>query len=219
VRRKHDGSPFLGRNYSDAEIEHALAQGPAMRVERPPDIAEAIADRLAAGRTVAWFRGGSEFGPRALGHRSILADPRAASMRDYINTWVKFREDFRPFAPAVLAEDATEYFELSCESPYMLFVVPVRAAWRKRLGAVTHVDGTARVQTVSRESDADFHRLLSVFKDRTGIGVLLNTSLNRRGEPMVETPGEALALLRETALDDLAIGPWLVSRTSGGLPA
>jgi len=125
----------------------------------------------------------------------------------------QFREDFRPFAPAVLAEDAGTYFELTGDSPYMLFVLPVRAAWRERLGAVSHVDGTARVQTVRREADPDFHRLFSACKSRSGIGMLLNTSLNRRGQPMVETPGEALALLRETGLDDLAIRPWLVRRT------
>lgn len=219
ARSHHDGSPFLGRDYAEGEIEHVLAQEPGIRFERPADIIETMAERLAAGRTVAWFRGGSEFGPRALGHRSILADPRSAAMRDYINTWVKFREDFRPFAPAVLAEDATEYFELTGDSPYMLFVVPVRAAWRERLGAVSHVDGTARVQTVRREADPEFHRLLSACKSRSGIGMLLNTSLNRRGQPIVETPAEALALLRETGLNDLIIGPWLVGRTSDGHPA
>lgn len=212
ARGRHDSSPFLGRAYPESEIERALAQESSLHWERPVDIVAAMVERIAAGRTVAWFRGGSEFGPRALGHRSILADPRPAAMRDQINTWVKFREDFRPFAPAVLAEDADQYFVRPGDSPYMLFVVPVRPEWREQLGAVTHVDGTARVQTVRAESDPDFHRLLMAWKERAGIGMLLNTSLNRRGQPIVESPAEALALLRESGLDDLAIGPWLVSK-------
>lgn len=211
-RARHDGSPFLGREYSEAEIERALEAIPGLTVERPADLVETVAERLESGQVIAWFRGGSEFGPRALGHRSILADPRSASTRDYINTWVKFREDFRPFAPAVRAEDAATYFEVTGDSPYMLFVVPVRAAWRERLGAVTHVDGSARLQTVRAGADPEFHRLLSAFERRTGIGILLNTSLNRRGQPIVETPKEALDLLMETGVHALAIGPWLVRR-------
>jgi carbamoyltransferase len=212
-RVRHDGSPFLGRAYRDIEIDQALALlGDDVAVERPTDLSGAMADELVLGKTLAWFRGGAEFGPRALGHRSILADPRRAELRDYINAQVKFREDFRPFAPAVMAEDAAEYFELDGESPYMLFVVPVREAWRSKIGAVVHVDGTARVQTVGRDGDGEFHALLEAFKQRTGIGMLLNTSLNRRGQPILETPLEAVQLLKDTGLHGLAIGPYLVMK-------
>ncbi len=198
-------------------VAFLVAAATGLVVDRPADMIAAAADLLAAGRTLAWFDGGSEFGPRALGHRSILADPRRPELRDYINANVKFREDFRPFAPSVLAEDAADYFELSGDSPYMLFVVSVREAWRDRIGAVVHVDGTARVQTVRREGDPRFHALLSAFKERTSVGMLLNTSLNRRGEPLVETPAEALALVRETGLHGLAIGPYLITKPGESL--
>jgi carbamoyltransferase len=219
-RTVHEGSPFLGRSYSEDEIARALGTHTKdLVVDRPTDLVATAAAYLAEGNTLGWFQGGCEFGPRALGHRSILADPRQAALRDHINARIKFREDFRPFAPAVLAEDAATYFDLSQASPYMLFVVPVRAAWRARLAAVTHVDGTARVQTVDPQSDPLFHGLLSAFKHHSGLGMLLNTSLNRRGEPMVETPAEALALLRETDLHGMVLGSYFVSKRakkSGG---
>jgi carbamoyltransferase len=216
-RVRHDGSAFLGRGYEAdaAQLERALqVVGDGAVVTRPDDLTAAMAEALAEGKTLAWCRGGAEFGPRALGHRSILADPRRPELRDYINAKIKFREDFRPFAPTVLAEDADAYFELDRDSPYMLFVVPVREAWRDRIGAVVHVDGTARVQTVRKESDADFHALLTAFRERTGIGILLNTSLNRRGQPIVETPVEAAEMFRDTGLHGLVIGPYLVLKTS-----
>lgn len=215
-RVRHGGSPFLGRSHdADAgQIERALELlGEGVTITRPPDLVEAMADVLADGRTLAWYRGGAEFGPRALGHRSILADPRRPELRDYINARIKFREDFRPLAPAVRAEEADTYFDLDRDSPYMLFVVPVREAWRDRIGAVVHVDGTARVQTVRREADETFHALLGAVEHRTGIGMLLNTSLNRRGQPIVETPVEAAELFRDTGLHALVIGPYLVMKT------
>lgn len=210
---RHGGSTFLGRSYDEdaTQIERALkAVGENAIITRPDDLVAAMAEALAEGKTLAWCRGGAEFGPRALGHRSIIADPRRPELRDFINAQVKFREDFRPFAPTVLAEEANTYFELDRDSPYMLFVVPVREEWRTRLGAVVHVDGTARVQTVRREADETFHALLSAFGARTGIAVLLNTSLNRRGQPIVETPVEAAELFRDTGLHGLVIGPYLV---------
>lgn len=215
-RVRHDGTPFLGRSHdADAgQIERALGSlGEGVTITRPPDLVAAMADALADGKTLAWYRAGAEFGPRALGHRSILADPRRPELRDYINARVKFREDFRPFAPAVRAEEAATYFDLDRDSPYMLFVVPVREAWRERIGAVVHVDGTARVQTVRREADETFHALLGAVEARTGIGMLLNTSLNRRGQPIVETPVEAAELFRDTGLHALVIGPYLVMKT------
>lgn len=212
-RVRHGGTPFLGRSYDEdpSQIERAMGMmGEGVTISRPTDLVSAMADALADGKTLAWCRAGAEFGPRALGHRSILADPRRPDLRDYINQQVKFREDFRPFAPAVRAEEAHTYFDLDCDSPYMLFVVPVREAWRDRIGAVVHVDGTARVQTVHRGADETFHALLGAFQERTGIGILLNTSLNRRGQPIVETPVEAVQLFRDTGLHALVIGPYFV---------
>lgn len=216
-REPHGGTPFLGRSHDGeaGQIERALGLlGAGVTVTRPPDLVDAMADVLADGKTLAWCRAGAEFGPRALGHRSILADPRRPELRDYINAQIKFREDFRPFAPAVRAEEADTYFDLDRDSPYMLFVVPVREAWRDRIGAVVHVDGTARVQTVRREADQTFHALLGAVQARTGIGMLLNTSLNRRGQPIVETPVEAAELFRDTGLHALVIGPYLVMKTT-----
>lgn len=217
-RIRHNGSPFLGRTYDADEdrIERALAAvGEGAIVTRPEDIVASMAGVIADGKTLAWCRGGAEFGPRALGHRSIIADPRRADLRDYINEKIKFREDFRPFAPTVLAENADTVFELERDSPYMLFVVPVREDWRARIPGVVHVDGTARVQTVRQEDDATFHALLTEFRARTGVGVLLNTSLNKRGQPIVETPVEAAELFRDTALHALVIGPYLVLKGPG----
>ena len=212
---RHGGTPFLGRSHDEdaGQIERALGLlGEGVTITRPPDLVDAMAHALADGKTLAWCRGGAEFGPRALGHRSILADPRRPELRDYINARIKFREDFRPFAPVVRAEDAGTYFDLDRDSPYMLFVVPVREAWRDRIGAVVHVDGTARVQTLRREDDETFHALLGAVEARTGIPMLLNTSLNRRGQPIVETPVEAAGLFRDTGLHALVIGPYLAMK-------
>ncbi|MQP68247.1 transferase [Niveispirillum sp. SYP-B3756] len=216
-RVRHDGGTFFGRAYGEPAILRALSGlGDGVSVRRPTDLVGDVADLLAGGSAVAWFQGGAEFGPRALGHRSILGDPRRADLRDYINLKVKFREDFRPFAPSVLAEEAGRYFELEGESPYMLLVVRVREEWHSRIPAVTHVDGTARVQTVTPRTDARYHALLTEFGRRTGLGMLLNTSLNRRGSPMVETPAQAVTMFRETGLHALAIGDWLVTKTGVG---
>jgi carbamoyltransferase len=169
-----------------------------------------VAALLADGKTVAWFQGGSEFGPRALGHRSILAHPGAAGLRDHINAAIKFREDFRPFAPAVLPAYAAEWFEVGRDSPYMILVDRTKPARREALRNVTHVDGTARVQTVDARWNAAFVDLIEAFRVLTGIPVLLNTSLNRRGMPIVETPAQAVALFAETALDALVLEDVLV---------
>lgn len=202
----HDGSTCFGRTYPSASIERALEWlDESVAVERVSDPVERAASLLAAGKVVAWFQGGSEFGPRALGHRSILADPRRAKVRDHINARIKRREDFRPFAPAVLAEEASTYFECETESPYMLLVAPVRPQWRERIPAVVHADGSCRIQTVTAASDPKFHALLGAFKRATGISVLLNTSLNRRGMPIVETPEQAVDLFLDSALDALVL--------------
>jgi carbamoyltransferase len=211
-RTRHNGSSHFGRRYTPAEIDTALVKsGPQISYSRRPDIIEATADLLAQGQVVAWFQAGSEFGPRALGHRSILSLPAPESVRERINSTIKFREDFRPFAPSVLAEEAGTYFDMQYESPHMILVAPAREEWQQRIAAVVHRDGSCRVQTVHREITPTYYRLLEAIKARTGIPILLNTSLNRRGAPIVETPQEAVAMLLDTALDALAIEEFLVT--------
>jgi carbamoyltransferase len=219
-RRHHTGSTALGRSYagpsSDRAVEEFAADG-RIEMERPADYIARVADLLADGRVVGWFQGRAEFGPRALGHRSILADPRRLPMRDFINREIKCREDFRPFAPSVLEEDRAIYFEGEADSPYMLLVAPVRPEWRERIPAVVHEDGSARIQTVSRAMNPEYDALLRAFKARTGIGVLLNTSLNRRAMPIVETPAEAIDFLLTSKLDYLAIDGAIVSRAAASV--
>jgi len=174
------------------------------------DIADLTARILAEGKIVAWFQGGSEFGPRALGHRSLLADPRRPEMREIINREIKRREDFRPFAPSVLLEEVGRYFDQSEPSPYMLTVAPIRPDWAQQLSSVVHCDGSARLQTVTEAWNPVYCELLRAFRRYTGISVLLNTSLNRKGMPIVETPTDAANFLRETPrLDALVIDRYL----------
>jgi len=197
----------------DADIDAALKRAPVF-AERPVELARSVAEALARGETVAVCRGGSEIGPRALGHRSLLALPGSPRMRDHINLNIKQRESFRPLAPMVPIEDADTYFSGVIESPYMLLVAEVRPEHRERLGAVTHVDGTARVQTVRCEDEPFLHRLLRCVGDATGLPVVLNTSLNRRGEPIVETPADALALFVDRPIDVLVLGDRVVRKYS-----
>jgi carbamoyltransferase len=204
----------LGPEFSDAACL-AAARRPGLRVETPADLVERTAELLTAGKIVGWFQGRMEVGARALGHRSILADPRDPAMKDTLNHRVKHREGFRPFAPSVLAECADAYFEGAVSSPFMLFVFPVRAAQRARVPAITHVDGTARVQTVTRETNPLYYRLIEAFQRRTGVPVLLNTSFNVRGEPIVCTPDDAVRCFRGTEMDYLALGPVLVEKDGG----
>jgi predicted NodU family carbamoyl transferase len=181
--------------------------------EGDEDFIETTARLLSEGKIVAWFQEGAEFGPRALGHRSLLADPRRPEVRDLINKLIKRREEFRPFAPSVLLADASRYFEFEGESPYMILVAQVRSEWRGLLGSVTHCDGSARLQTVTRDWNQRYFDLLQAFQRRTGLPVLLNTSLNRRGMPIVETPEDALNFFRESpSLDILVMDRFIVSR-------
>ena len=200
---------YYGREYSVAEIDAAveLADCRADRYDSA-QVVEETAAALASGAVVGWFQGRSEFGPRALGNRSILADPRNPDMQSILNKRVKGREAFRPFAPAVVEDAASEWFELDGPSPMMLRVVPVRS--RQKLPAVTHVDGTARVQTVSRDQNARFHELLTAFGNRTGVPVLLNTSFNVAGEPIVESPGDALRTFLASDMDLLVLGDQVI---------
>ena len=211
--------PYWGEEFDDTAIEAALATlGSGFQVRHLPDekLLLPVSDLIGGGSVVAWFQGRMEFGPRALGNRSILADPTRPGMRAHLNTIVKQREEFRPFAPAVLAERAGEYFEIQPgqEDSYrhMLLVTQVREKYRDTLPAVTHVDGSARVQVVHRESAPRFHALIRRFGDDYGTPLVLNTSFNLRGQPIVRTPAEAVATYARSTLDALAIGDWLVVR-------
>jgi carbamoyltransferase len=173
-------------------------------------LVEAVADCIAAGRVVAWCHGRMEFWPRALGNRRILADPRSPTMRQHLNDIIKQREEFRPFAPAVVAEEAATYFDIADRwlptFRHMLVTAPVRAEYRGALPAVTHVDGSARVQVVVREQAPLFAALLTAIGARTGMSVVLNTSFNLRGQPIVRTPEDAVATFARSEMDVLALG-------------
>ncbi|MFN8019020.1 MAG: carbamoyltransferase N-terminal domain-containing protein [Acidimicrobiales bacterium] len=226
---EHDamGAAALGPAFPDDEVSAWLEADPDLRWHRADDeaaLCEEVADRLADGAIVGWFQGRMELGPRALGNRSILADPRSPEVHRDLNLRVKGRESFRPFAPAVRLEDAGDWFELTAPSPYMLRTAPVRAdrllpvaeeptdlaeratVPRSTIAACTHVDGSARVQTVDQGDHPRFHRLLGAFGARTGVPVLLNTSFNVAGEPIVCTPADALATARAAGLDLLVVG-------------
>lgn len=201
---------FLGPSYDEGEIETALRVAKVC-YERPADIVEAVACRLADDQIVGWFQGRMEFGPRALGSRSILASPLKAGMKDRLNE-IKDREDFRPVAPMVPEEDAAAWFKDAVRSPFMLFVNEVHSENAERIPAVTHVDGTARIQTVSREDLPLVHRLLKRFEALTGVPVIVNTSFNTQGKPIVCSPRDALECFWTSPLDCLAIGPFLVEK-------
>lgn len=179
------------------------------------DTAQETAELLAQGSVIGWVQGAGEFGPRALGNRSILADPRPAANKELINAMIKKREGYRPFAPSVLEERVDEFFVLpenQREFPFMSFVMPVQPAWRERLGAITHIDGTARLQTVSRTTNPRFWDLISAFGERTGIPMLLNTSFNNNAEPIVNTVEEAIVCYLDSGLHHLVVGDYLVWR-------
>ncbi|WP_086771654.1 carbamoyltransferase family protein [Streptomyces bobili] len=209
---------YLGRTYGDSEVRAALdASGlPYRKVDEPSRIG---AELLAQGKLLGWFTGGSEFGPRALGHRSILADPRRAETKDIINARVKHREPFRPFAPAVLREHAADYFDLDIESPYMLIVAPVRPEKQGEVPAIVHVDGTARVQTVTAKDNGAYHELISHFHQLTGVPVVLNTSFNDNGQPIVETPQQALEFYGGSRLDWMIMEDYVVAHSADDLDA
>ena len=228
---------YLGPEFTNDEIEEFLVTGGA-RYRRVPraELAGTVAGLLAGEKVVGWFQGRMEFGPRALGARSILGDPRSPRMQSQMNLKIKFRESFRPFAPSVLRERAGEYFELEADSPYMLLVAPVREGLRRettaeeegRFGverlnvprstipAVTHVDYSARVQTVRREDNPVYYDLLAAFERLTGCAVLVNTSFNVRGEPIVCTPAEAYACFMRTEMDCLVMGDFVLLKSEQG---
>jgi carbamoyltransferase len=213
--------PFLGPGYGPAEVDAALAEySERVDVVRCDSLAAACREAarlIAAGRVVAWYRGRMEFGPRALGHRSILADPGQPEMRDRINAMVKMRESFRPFAPAVSIEEVHRWFDVPplTELPFMIMTVDVRPEFRHQLPAITHVNGSARVQTVSPKDNGEFHELLQAVGRTTGRQMVLNTSFNVKGQPIVNTPREALETFLGTGIEFLFLENLLVSRRAG----
>jgi carbamoyltransferase len=215
---------YWGEAHAPEAIERCLADE-NVRYQRYKDEGKLLArvvDGLQAGRVIGWLQGRFEWGPRALGNRSILADPRRSDMKDIVNTKVKFREPYRPFAPSVLCERAEGYFDLPeaarhYPARFMLYVVGVREQHRERRPAITHVDGTTRLQTVARETNARYSRLIETFGQATGTPVLLNTSFNLKGEPIVNTPGEALSTFARSGLDMLVLGDCLIEKASGRL--
>ena len=207
-------STLLGPKFSNTEIEIILKEEQvSYRWYLEEELLSHTAELILKDRIVGWFQGRMEFGPRALGCRSILANACNPAMQDILNRRVKFREDFRPFAPAVLAEKAGEYFDLSFDSPFMLFVCPVLEDKRKVIPSVTHTDGTARVQTVAAEQNPRFYRLLQEVERRSGVPIVINTSFNIRGEPIVCTPRDAVRCFLKTDIDFLVIGDFIVEKT------
>jgi len=204
----------------DATERFLLDRGIAYeRIDDEAKLLRRVVERLLEGKVVGWSQGRFEWGPRALGHRSILADPRRADMKDLVNSKIKFREPFRPFAPSVLADRASEYFALPGAAShyparFMLYVVDVKPDKRPILPAITHVDGTGRLQTVHPETNPRYHRLLQMFAEATGVPVLLNTSFNLKGEPIVNAPGEAFSTFSRCGMDVLVLGDCLVEKAT-----
>jgi carbamoyltransferase len=211
---------YLGPRADHNEIEALLAArrddvaAAGCTVRRIPNestLCKETAAAIADGQVVGWFQGRMEWGPRALGNRSILCDPRRADMKDILNLKIKRRESFRPFAPSVLREAVPEWFELDGDVPFMMQVYPIRTEQRARIPAVTHVDGTGRLQTVTREDNARYHALINAFRDLTGVPMVLNTSFNEN-EPVVCRPQEALDCFLRTKMDVLVLGDVIVRR-------
>jgi carbamoyltransferase len=211
--RFHMQHAFWGPGYSDEEIRK-VAEGSGFKLQvcsNESELVELASRLIASGLVTGWYQGRSEWGPRALGNRSILANPAIATMKDTINAKIKRRESFRPFAPSVLREMVPTYFEQTLDSPFMQHVVKIKPEWRDRLPAVTHVDGTGRLQTVDSQSNPLYHALISAFHKKTGIGMVLNTSFNEN-EPVVDTPQQALDCFRRTDMDALCLGRYVLTK-------
>jgi carbamoyltransferase len=210
---------YTGPGFTDKEIQVAIERargagwdaGIDVRRLEDGDLFKQVAAAIADGRVVGWFQGAMEFGPRALGNRSIVADPRRADMKDILNQRIKHRETYRPFAPSILEEKVGDVFERSEPSPFMLMVYKVKQHQRDKLPAVTHVDGTGRLQTVSAKTNARYHALISEFHNLTGVPLILNTSFNEH-EPIVATPSQAITCYLKTRMDVLALGNWVLTR-------
>jgi carbamoyltransferase len=210
---------YWGRSNSQAEIGDFLRQNniPHRQFDSEDQLLDQVVERLMNEKVVGWSQGRFEWGPRALGSRSILADPRSPNMKDIVNSKIKFREPYRPFAPSVLAEHAEEYFELpkaALHSParYMLYVVPVKQDKQQVLPAITHVDGTGRLQTVFQDQSPRYYNLIQRFGQATGVPVVLNTSFNLKGEPIVNTPANAFSTFSKSEMDCLVLENFLVEK-------
>jgi carbamoyltransferase len=204
-------NPFLGKCYDVLNILEKY-EG-VLKIEKLGDrLYSTAAKSIADGKIIAWFQDGSECGPRALGNRSILADPRRIDMKDILNNKVKHRENFRPFAPAVLSEYQKIYFKLDISTPYMLMVADVVEEYKDKIPSVVHVDGTARLQTVEREMMPKFHKLISEFYIITKIPMVINTSFNVKGESIVETPEDAIKCFLKTQIDELYLDDFIISK-------
>lgn len=210
---------YWGSEFSESAIDQALRDASVSSIAYEDDqkLIEKVVESLLAGKVIGWFQGRSEWGPRGLGNRSILADPRCPEMKDIVNLKIKFREPYRPFAPSVLTECAQQLFEVSdparhYPARFMLYVVNVRKEAQAKIPAITHVDGTGRLQTVSRDTSERYYDLIRCFGDASGVPVLLNTSFNLKGEPMVNTPGDALRTFRISGMDSLVLGNRLIEK-------
>ncbi len=204
-----------GTEYSDDEIEEFLKKEnlPYTRFDEESRLIEIVSSLLEGENVIGWFQGRMEFGPRALGNRSIIADARNKENWQKVNLKIKFRESFRPFAPTVLEEDVSKYFDLDRETPYMLLVADVHPDKREMIPAVTHVDGSARIQSINRDQNAKYYYLIKAFEKKTGCGVIINTSFNVRGEPIVESPKDALNCFLNTHMDYLVMGNILLEKS------
>jgi carbamoyltransferase len=218
-RRFRMDHAYWGKGYSDAEVQQFLTENgiPYQRFDDDDKLLDLAVERLQQGNVIGWFQGRFEWGPRALGNRSILADARNPNMKDIVNTKIKFREPYRPFAPSVLAERTEEFFELPnamehYPARYMLYVVPVRPSKHSVLPAITHVDGTGRLQTVFEDASPRYHGLIKRFAQATGIPAVLNTSFNLKGEPIVNTPANAFSTFRASEMDMLFLGNFVVEK-------
>ena len=236
LKRRGDAmnGALLGPEFSDKDIRRSIDNfgAKACHYQEFEELANAVATRLAEGKVIGWFQGRMEYGPRALGNRSILGDPRNPEMQKKLNLKIKYREGFRPFAPSVLQEDVQDYFELDRPSPYMLLVAPVRAEkriplpkgyngqslydrlyfLRSDLPSITHIDYSARIQSVDKDVNPRYWRLIHGFKKLTGYGVIVNTSFNVRGEPMVCSPEDAYRCFMRTEMDYLVMGNYMLDK-------
>ncbi len=212
-KRKSVGSFYLGKKYSKGDIKRAVnSYSDKIEYIESKNLYKTVAKLIASDKIIGWFQGGSEFGPRALGNRSIFANPRNPRTKSYINGKVKFRESFRPYAPVVLEEYISQYFELNFPSPFMLLAPRVYSNKASLIPAVTHVDGSARVQTVNKMQNPRLYSLISEFEKITGIPIILNTSFNVNGEPIVESPEDAIKCFMGTNIDVLVIGNYIINK-------
>jgi len=208
---------YYGTGYSNEEIEEVLKEnGLPFEKLSDDDLIETVAKLMEGENVIGWFQGRMEYGPRALGNRSIIADARNKENWQKVNLKIKFRESFRPFAPTALEERVSDYFDLDRPSPYMLLVADVHPDKRDKVPAITHVDGSARIQTISADQNPKYHRLIKKFEENTGCGVIINTSFNVRGEPIVESPKDAINCFLHTQMDFLVMGNYLVKKNEVG---